>query len=595
MNYLALACDFDSTLADRAIVARETLDSLERLVASGRKLVLVTGRQLDDLQRIFPHFSLFERVVAENGAVLFNPSNGETKLLAEQPPQVFIDALRQRHVWPLSRGLVIVATQQPEDAKVLAVIRELGLELQVIYNKGAVMVLPSGVNKGTGLLAALTEMCLSHHNAVGIGDAENDHALLNGCECGVAVSNAIETLRQRADLVTSGRNGTGVREIVDGLLKDDLRGVRNRLRRQPILLGTGADGSKVSIDSFDASFVIAGPSSSGKSTFMIGLLERLREADFQVCLIDPEGDYSQLENIVTLGSAERAPNVGEVIQILSNPKSSLIVNLLGLPLSDRPLFFAALFPKLQELRTKMGRPHWIIVDEAHHLLPKERSQVSEVIPQNLTGLILITVHVDSVLRSAFKPMTGIIAVGGSPEETIRQFSAALGVPPPVYSPLPSRPGDVFMWMPESGHGPIALRPQQPASEIRRHKRKYAEGTLGPEASFFFKGPGGKLNLRAQNLNMFIQIAEGVDDETWMHHLRQGDYSRWIHQAIKDDALAKEVRDIEKNGLDVDKDINKDINTDTNGDANGDANGNPSPQRTRAAVIDAINRRYTRHD
>jgi HAD superfamily hydrolase (TIGR01484 family) len=229
MHYFALACDFDQTLADMGIVAPSTLGALERLLASGRKLVLVTGRQLDDLRRIFPPISLFERVVAENGAVLFRPSTGETKLLAEPPPQVFVDTLRQRGVSPFSAGSVIVDSRQPEDAKILAVIRELGLELQVIYNKGAVMVLPSGVNKGTGLLAALSEMCISHHNAVAIGDAENDHALLSACECGIAVSNAIQTLKERADVTTSASNGKGVEEIIERLLLDDLRGVRNRL------------------------------------------------------------------------------------------------------------------------------------------------------------------------------------------------------------------------------------------------------------------------------------------------------------------------------------------------------------------------------
>lgn len=570
MHYFALACDFDQTLAEMGVVSKNTLAALERLLASGRKVILVTGRQLDDLQRIFPQLSLFERVVAENGAVLFRPQTGETKLLAEAPPRVFIDALHQRGVSPFSTGLVIVASEQPEDAKILAVIRELGLELQVIYNKGAVMVLPSGANKGTGLLAALSEMCISHHNVVAIGDAENDHALLNTCECGIAVSNAIQTLRERADLTSSAPDGKGVQEIIDRLLLDDLRGVKNRLRRQPILLGTAADGTKVSIDSWDASFVIAGPSSSGKSTVMIGLLERLTQSDFQVCLVDPEGDYSHLENIVTLGSSERAPSITEIFQILQNPKSSLIVNLLGLPLADRPLFFAALFPKLQELRAKTGRPHWIILDEAHHLLPRERGQAIGVIPQQLTGLILITVHVESVLEAALKSMTGIIAVGASPEDTIRQFSNAVGVPPPVYSPLPTRPGDVFVWLLNGPHGPVAVRVQPATSEIRRHRRKYAEGKLGPDRSFFFKGPAGKLNLRAHNLNMFIQMAEGVDDETWLHHLRRGDYSQWMREAIKDDALADEVREIEKDGKD-------------------------SPQKTRTAVIEAVNRRYTRSE
>jgi hydroxymethylpyrimidine pyrophosphatase-like HAD family hydrolase len=413
MHYSALACDFDQTLANMGIVAQSSLGALERLLASGRKLVLVTGRQLDDLRRIFPQLSFFERVVAENGAVLFRPSTGKTTLLAEPPPQVFIDALHRRGVSPLSTGSVIVDSRQPQDAEILAVIRELGLELQVIYNKGAVMVLPSGVNKGTGLLAALSEMCISHHNAVAIGDAENDHALLNACGCGIAVSNAIQTLRERADLTSSAPHGKGVEEIIDRLLRDDLRGVPNRLMRQPILLGTAADGTKVSIDSYDASFLIAGPPSSGKSTVTIGLLERLTRCDFQVCLIDPEGDYSHLEDIVTLGSSEGPPNITEIFQILHNPKSSLIVNLLGLPLADRPLFFAALFPKLQELRAKTGRPHWIILHEAHHLLPRERGQAIGVIPQQLAGLILITVHVEAVLEAALKSMAGIIAVGAS--------------------------------------------------------------------------------------------------------------------------------------------------------------------------------------
>jgi HAD superfamily hydrolase (TIGR01484 family) len=567
MHYFALACDFDQTLADMGLVAKTTLAALERFLASGRKLILVTGRQLPDLQQLFPQVSLFERVVAENGAVLHHPATSETKLLAEPPPQAFMDALR-RHAVRFSAGSVIVDAREPDDERILAVIRELGLELQVIYNKGAAMVLPSGINKGTGLLAALSEICISPRNAVGVGDAENDHALLSACECGVAVANSIETLKQRADIVTEAPHGKGVEELIGRLLDNDLSGVPNRLTRQPIPLGTPANGAKISIDSFDTSLVIAGPSSSGKSTITIGLLERLTQADFQVCLIDPEGDYSQFENIVTLGSSDGPPNINEIFQILNNPKSSLIVNLLGLPLADRPLFFASILPKLQELRAKTGRPHWIILDEAHHLLPKERgSQALGVIPQQLTGVILITVHVAAVIDAALKSMTGIIAVGSSPEQTIRQFSSAIGMTPPIYRPLPSRLGEAFIWLPGGSHGPLAVQMQPPATEVRRHKRKYAEGKLGPDRSFFFRGPAGKLNLRAHNLNSFVEMAQGVDDDTWLYHLRRGDYSQWMREAIKDEALAGEVREIEKDGKE-------------------------SSQNTRSEVIEAINRRYT---
>ena len=101
----------------------------------------------------------------------------------------------------------------------LETIRDLGLELQVIFNKGAVMVLPAGVNKASGLVAALDELGLSPHNVVGVGDAENDHAFLAACECAVAVANALPTIKERADHVTAGEDGDGVRELIDALIE----------------------------------------------------------------------------------------------------------------------------------------------------------------------------------------------------------------------------------------------------------------------------------------------------------------------------------------------------------------------------------------
>ncbi|HTN00961.1 MAG TPA: hypothetical protein VL132_03740, partial [Planctomycetaceae bacterium] len=83
-----------------------------------------------------------------------------------------------------------------------------------------------------------------------------------------------------------------------------------------------------------------------------------------------------------------------------------------------------------------------------------------------------------------------------------------------------------------------------AVERKRHIRKYAEGELPPDRSFYFKGPAGKLNLRAQNLMLFLQLSDGVDDDTWLHHLRSGDYSEWFRRCIKDDVLAGEARAIE---------------------------------------------------
>jgi hydroxymethylpyrimidine pyrophosphatase-like HAD family hydrolase len=219
-RYLALATDYDGTLASQGAVDHETAEALRRLAASGRRLILVTGRQIEDLKRVFPEVEIFDRVVAENGAVIYRPGSGEIRLLAEPPPAAFVDALRRRGVDPLSVGQVVVATVQPNDTTVLEVIRELGLELQVILNKGSVMVLPVSVDKATGLAAVLEELSLSPQSIVGVGDAENDLTFLAMCGRSVAVANALDTVKQRAAFVTGGRSSAGVRELIDLLLSD---------------------------------------------------------------------------------------------------------------------------------------------------------------------------------------------------------------------------------------------------------------------------------------------------------------------------------------------------------------------------------------
>lgn len=222
MRYLALACDYDGTLATNGQVDAATLAVLERLLASGRRLILVTGRELDDLQKVFPRLDLFEWVVAENGALLYRPMTREEKPLAEPPGAKFVEELKRRGVGPISVGRVIVATWEPHETTVLKTIHDLGLELQVIFNKGAVMVLPAGVNKATGLAAALRVMSLLPEQVVGVGDAENDHAFLQLCGYSAAVANALPAVKQTAIVVTAKDHGAGVAELIEHILADDL-------------------------------------------------------------------------------------------------------------------------------------------------------------------------------------------------------------------------------------------------------------------------------------------------------------------------------------------------------------------------------------
>jgi HAD superfamily hydrolase (TIGR01484 family) len=224
MKYQVLACDYDGTLATHGQVDEETTRSLQRCLASGRKLVMVTGRVLPELQMIYARLDLFAWIVAENGGLLFCPSTGIEKPLAPPPSAEFVATLQRRGVDRYSTGRTIVATWHPYETIVLQTIRDLGLELQVIFNKGAVMVLPSGINKATGLAAALEEMKIASANVVGIGDAENDHTLLDSCEFGVAVANAVPLLKAHADWVTDGDHGVGVQQLIARLLENDLTG-----------------------------------------------------------------------------------------------------------------------------------------------------------------------------------------------------------------------------------------------------------------------------------------------------------------------------------------------------------------------------------
>jgi hydroxymethylpyrimidine pyrophosphatase-like HAD family hydrolase len=221
-KYSALAADYDGTLATGGTVEPECLEALQRLKTSGRRLILVTGRQIGDLLSVCPFIPLFDRVVAENGGVLYRPDTGDERPLCPPPSPDFLALLTRRGI-DHSVGRVIVATREPNQFPILAAVQDLGLELQVIFNKGAVMVLPSGVDKATGLRAALAELAILPENTVGVGDAENDHVFLARCGFSVAVANALPFLKKSVDFVTSGERGAGIVELIGHLLGSDLQ------------------------------------------------------------------------------------------------------------------------------------------------------------------------------------------------------------------------------------------------------------------------------------------------------------------------------------------------------------------------------------
>lgn len=566
MRYLALATDYDGTLASSGRVKPAVIKAIERLKSSGRRGLLVTGRRLDDLMRVFPEMALFDYIIAENGAVIYEPAGRQKEHLGERLPEQFVAELERLGVEPIEQGEVIVATHTSEKEKVLSAIYNLGLEAQIIFNGGSTMILPHGINKATGTERALRKMGLSFHEVVGVGDSENDHSLLKHCECAIAVNNAIDSIKETAAHVTRADAGEGVEEVIESLLENDLSELAPKLRHNHIELGRKLDGEAVFVPAYGQNLLIAGPSGSGKSTFATGFIERILSRQYQICIVDPEGDYGTLQNVVAIGSARRPPSVSEVLGILEDAKISVSVNLLGVPLADRPEYLSHLFPSLQAMRARTGRPQWIVIDEAHHVLPNAWGAAPLTLPQRLGETILLTVHPDQVAPAILQTIDTVVAVGAHPNRTLAQFSEGSGRRYSGPLNLPQRKEEVIAWQIGLGQEPFTMEVIAGRSERLRHLRKYAEGDLGSH-SFYFHGPERRLNLKAQNLVIFAQIAEGLDLDTWSYHLRRGDISRWFRQKVKDEHLANETERIKRR---------KDL----------------QPEDTRRLVCELIRARYT---
>jgi hypothetical protein len=409
-------------------------------------------------------------------------------------------------------------------------------------------------------------MGISPFNVIAIGDAENDHAFLQLCGCAIAVANALDAVKETADYVTRGARGEGVQELVGMLAEGSESSLLERSRRHGVVFAKSESSEPMALYPSRGSILIAGQSGSGKSTLSTALVERISEMGFQACILDPEGDYTGLDGIITHGDAKAAPREREILDLLGDPDETVAVNMLGLKVEDRPGFFADFLPDLAKMRAETGRPHWILVDEAHHMFPAERQSVPQTLPKELPSAILVTVHPKSVARDVLDLVDTVIGIGDAAPDIISEACAAMGESCPKLPEGDAEGRQVLLWARGMGEA-VRIKVEETRQARRRHTRKYAEGSLGEDKSFYFRGPEGALNLRAQNLMLFVQIGEGVDEATWLHHLHAGDYSQWFRTAIKDEELAAEAEMIE-------------------------ADSSLGAEESRKRIVEAVRERYT---
>jgi hypothetical protein len=331
----------------------------------------------------------------------------------------------------------------------------------------------------------------------------------------------------------------------------DLADVAPRLFRHDIKVGEDAAGTPVRVGAHGTHVLVVGPSASGKTTLTVALVEQLVESGRTSSLIDPEGDYHTLSEfprvLVMGGKGEHAlPTPDELAQLLGRPGDSLALDLSALSRPEKVTYATKVLAAANTLRGTRGMPHWLVIDEAHHIFPADGSQAVDLLPAGTESFCLITLGVEDLPREITDRIntiasTDLDAFRKATERIFGRYVHGLHLPTGV----PLERGEAAIAWRDPDRQAVRFRVGRRRVEHRRHVRKYTEGELPADRSFFFRGPDNALNLRAANLTRFVELAEGVDEATWHHHLRAGHYSAWMAEMIKDPELASAIRAVEQ--------------------------------------------------
>ena len=509
--YRAVAFDLDGTITSGGPPDATVLEAIRAARHSGTRILLVTGRMLADLEAEMPGLlDEFDAVVAENGGVL--AVNGVPTRLAEPVEPGLASRLREQGVLVRS-GQVLLACDGSIAHQAIDAVHELELDVQLVWNRGSLMLVPGGVTKGTGVLTALAALGISPHSAIGVGDAENDHALLHTCELGIAVANAVPALAEHADLVLAEPDGQGITKFLAGAV---VRGTEVfHPRRWKLLLGTSVeDGSMVTIPASQSNVLITGNSGSGKS-YVTGLLaEQMINLGYSVLLIDPEGDHAELgmlRNTLLVGDTGRLPSPQELVRIIEHERS--VVLDLSVVKHDVTTYMVDVHHQLRARRERTGLPHWFVIDEAHR-------------PLGLSS----AVHDWGYCLATYQP-------DGLNPQTIDTMGWHLRL-------LHDQRGEAILTSVHDGGRVTRVSIAQRLTNHVRHHHKYTDADLAPERGFHFRAYHGPTGAVATNLRQFLTEIKRCDPAVIRHHARNGDFSRWVSDVLRDPVLADCMRHIE---------------------------------------------------
>jgi len=546
MNLRVLALDFDGTIATGDKLDPEAAAAIREARAAGLLAILVTGRMLGDLDDLLPEAPLFDAVVGENGAVLRLSPDPSPLLLSGAPDARLLGELTRKGI-PHRVGSCVVEAAADAAPVVLDSIRRLELPLGIGFNRGRLMVLPLGVTKGSGLTETLWRLRASPHNAVAIGDAENDHPLLEICELGAAVAWGSDALRRLADEVIPGDGPGAVARYIRELLPAR-RIPLARSRRRWVRLGTRDDGAHVDLALRGRNVVIGGDPKSGKS-WVAGLLcEQLILQRYSVCILDPEGDYTCLEPlpgvIVHRVESIDAP-LASVERVLTHPDLSLVVDMSGAAQGDKRAIVRRVLALANRARRQTGLPHRIVIDEAHYFLG--RLDDPELFDRELGGHLLVTYRIVDLSAEVLAATDAVIVTKVADQRqalALRGLAPAVGTTAAWLHALASLAIDEALLLPgvqETGDRLTRFRIAPRMTAHVRHRQKYCEVPVRPGREFVFTRQGRPTGRRAHTLTELASALPDLPEDVFADHLARGDFQRWVERVFGDPELGDAFR------------------------------------------------------
>lgn len=257
MDIKVLFSDLDGTLVEHAgDITKPSIDAVTKLIGHGTDLVLVSGRHPDLMKSIHHKLELETPVIGCNGGIIKNLKTNEVSFINEMTSEKVrnvIEVARKNNIdWvvyeksnlffekmpPKSYQLPYRNSSLPENLranfvhlgnyedmfieermfiKVLLLFdRNLGAMdttreciekfdgIEIVRSaKSYLDVMSVGTSKGNAIKRYLELNNIERHRTAAIGDAQNDLDMIEFAELGIAMGNAIDSVKDAAQYITT--------------------------------------------------------------------------------------------------------------------------------------------------------------------------------------------------------------------------------------------------------------------------------------------------------------------------------------------------------------------------------------------------------